>query len=435
MEGNSGAEEYKSYGYRWVVLLVFGLILATQAFLWISYAPIGSSVEEVLGVNEILVRLLALVGPVMFVFLGSYAGDLSDRRGFKFAVSLGAIIISVAGIFRAIVPHLGLAGSAQYWILLVLQAVIGAGAVFILVNMSKMPIKWFKEEKRASTIGLATMFFFLGIAIGLPLVTVVASIPEKTRDVAVMSAGMNRVLTVFAIVMAAATVVFIVLARENPPTPSGPVPEEVKFGTIEALRRFMRSGTFRSLCLVSMIGYGVYLGMTVTMEKIIGFHGFSTSFAAIVAALITVGGIMGSAVIPYLSERVGLRKPFLIFAAAASLPCGFLIAYIANKPLNLVIALWLGFCLLPALPITFAIVGEMEEIGPLFAGAAVGTVMAAGNIGSLIIPVGMALFKTGTAERPDYRISVIFMAAVGLIALLAVILWVRETGPRKKGNE
>ncbi|MDY6795227.1 MAG: hypothetical protein SWK76_08090 [Actinomycetota bacterium] len=40
----------------------------------------------------------------------------------------------------------------------------------------------------------------------------------------VMSVVMNRVLTVFAVIVAVSTVIFIIFYREEPPTPSGPLP-------------------------------------------------------------------------------------------------------------------------------------------------------------------------------------------------------------------
>lgn len=435
MEETLGTEEYRQYGYRWVVLLVFGLVLCVQAFLWISFAPIESSVEQVFGVSETLVRLLALVGPVMFVFLGSIAGDLSDRRGFRFSVSLGAIVVSVFGAIRAVIPHVINSGTAQYWIILFCQAAIGSGAVFILTNLSKMPIKWFREENRAMGIGLATIFFYLGTAIGVMLMPILANIPEDSTDMAVMTAGVNRILWVTAAIMAVATVIFILFSRENPPTPSGPMPEEVKIGTLEALKRFMSLPTFRALAFVSLIGYGVYVGLTVTMEKIIGYHGFSSSFATTVAAAITIGGIIGAGIIPGISEKLGVRKPFLITAALITLPMGLVIAYVGVKPLDVASGFLLGFFLLPALPVTFTIVGEMKEIGPLLAGAAVGTLMASGNIGSLLVPLGMELFKRETeAGVTDYRLSLVFLGVLGILGLIAVVIWVKETGPRAKAS-
>jgi len=430
------AGEYRQYAYRWVVLLVYGIILVAQAVLWLSFAPIESDVQAALGMGSTAIRALALVGPLMFVFIGSYAGDLADRRGFKFAAGVGAVICSVMGIIRAVVPHVVDSGTVQYWIFLVCQAVTGAGGVFIVTNMSKMPIKWFREEDRALGIGLATMFFYLGTAAGYLLVTTIAGIPEDAAEVgnlAVIQNGLNRVLTTFAVIMAASTLLFFLLAREDPPTPSGPLPEEVKLGVMESLRRFMASSVFRALALVSLVGYGIYMGLAVTMEKIITFHGFSTKFAASVATAMILGGIVGAATLPGVSERIGLRKPFLVLAGLVPIPMMFLMGFVGSKPVDLIAGALLGFFLLAALPVTFTITGEMEEIGPRLSGSAVGTLMAIGSIGSFAIPFLMEVFKRETAEGVlDYRWALVFLVALGALAIGVVVVWVKETGPRAR---
>ncbi|MDY6795229.1 MAG: hypothetical protein SWK76_08100 [Actinomycetota bacterium] len=43
MENTSGAEEYRNYSYRWVVLLVFGLVLVVKDFPWIISLPSGAA--------------------------------------------------------------------------------------------------------------------------------------------------------------------------------------------------------------------------------------------------------------------------------------------------------------------------------------------------------------------------------------------------------
>jgi MFS family permease len=166
------------------------------------------------------------------------------------------------------------------------------------------------------------------------------------------------------------------------------------------------------------------------MEKIMGYHGFSASFASYVAAGLTIGGIIGSAVIPGLSDRFARRKPVLVVAATAIVPATLAMAFLGSRPAGLVAAILLGVLLLPALPITFAIVGEIEEIGPAFSGAAVGTLMAAGNAGSLLVPLGMELLARETAGVADYRFSLVFLAILGAAALVVVLLRVRETGMR-----
>ncbi|MFH1150369.1 MAG: MFS transporter [Actinomycetota bacterium] len=429
------AEEdtYTKHGYRWTVLVVYGLVMCVQAFLWLSFAPIESSVQDVLGKSATMIGLLALVGPFMFIIVASPAGALSDRRGWRYATSIGVVMLIVAAAIKAVTPHVTGNTDVQYWVYLLMQVLGGTGAVFAMVNLSKMPIKWFPEKQRALANGLTTMSMYLGAAIGLPLVTAIAAIPEGASR-ATATAGLNRVLLVMAIIMGVVGVLFFLLSKEAPPTPAGPEPEVETLSLRETFPRFMRSAQFRVLCLVSLVGYGVYISLTVTMEKLMTYHGFTTSFAAFVAAGITMGGIVGAAVIPGISEKVGLRKPFLILAAAPAIPGLLILAFVGSKPLALITGIIMGFCLLPALPVTFTIVGEMPDIGPKLAATAVGTLLAVGSIGSAFVPLLVrAMGRKQVGDVIDYRIALVLLAALTAVALALVIAYVKETGPKREG--
>ncbi len=423
--------EYKVYGYRWVVTAVFGLVLLVQAFLWLSFAPIETAVETALGVSTTQVRLLALVGPFMFILVSSYAGSLGDNKGWKFSAGIGTVMLVIAGIVKAVTPHVIDSGTAQWWVYLFMQVLGGMGAAFALANLSKMPIKWYPEKQRALGNGLTTMSMYLGTAIGLPLVTAIAGIPEGASQ-QVAQNGLNNVLLVMGIIMAVTGVLFFVFAKESPPTPAGPMEELANVPLREAFGTLFRSNTFRALCIVSLAGYGVYIGMTVTMEKIMQYHGFTTSFASLVAAGITVGGIIGAGLIPPYSEKVGVRKPFLILAGSVAVPALLIIAFVGNKPLDVGFGILMGFFLLPALPVTFTIVGEMEEIGPRLAATGVGTLLAVGSIGSAGIPLLMEVFARKVDGLTDYRWAILFLAALAIIAVVGVVFFVRETGPKRK---
>ena len=73
--------------------------------------------------------------------------------------------------------------------------------------------------------------------------------------------------------------------------------------------------------------------------------------------------------------------------------------------------------------------------GTAFSGAAVGTLMAVGNAGSLVVPVGMELLARETAGVADYRLSLVFLAVLGAIALAVVVFRVKETGPGGKESD
>ena len=430
------ATEYRVYGYRWVVLAAYGAVLFIGGFLWLTFAPIETEVQRVLGVSAFQVRMLGLVGIFVPILLAPLAGSISDNKGFKFAVSIGIVITAISGIARAIVPHVTSSGHGQYWAYFFLQMLGGLGAIFVLVNLSKMPIKWFPEDQRATATGLATLSALLGNGIALPVVIAIANIPEHARP-DVIQAGLNRVLTFTAILPVAAGLLFFLFAREEPPTPSGPFPEEAKVRLRESMPKLLHSSTFLAMAFVSVIGYGVFQSLTLTMEKVITFHGagFTKNFASLVAMSITISGIVGLIVLTQFSDRIGRRKPFLVAAAVVVIPCLVLIGIVPNKALNIIGAVFMGFFLLAALPISYTIVGELPEIGPMLAGTAVGVLTSLGDIGSVVIPALMeAVAIKKTAEVIDYRWAIVMFVCLGVVALLGVIFWVKETGPKGRGE-
>ncbi len=75
----------------------------------------------------------------------------------------------------------------------------------------------------------------------------------------------------------------------------------------------------------------------------------------------------------------------------------------------------------------------MKDIGPRLAATAVGTLLAVGSIGSTFVPLLMEAFGI---KKPggiiDYRWVLLFLAALGAFALLAVVFFVKETGPKSR---
>ena len=82
----------KSSAYRWVVLGVFMLVAGLSQLLWLNYAPLLTMVQTKYGVSEGLAGGLLLVFPLVYVLLSVPAGQLTDRKGYKYSVGLGAVL-------------------------------------------------------------------------------------------------------------------------------------------------------------------------------------------------------------------------------------------------------------------------------------------------------------------------------------------------------
>src|SRR5512146_2731927 len=97
--------KYKLYNYRWVVLIAFMSINLIMQTLWIAFAPITGPAMTYYGVGELHIGLLSMVFMIAFIPLSIPVSWVIDTYGFRLAVSIGALLMSVFGILR------GLAGT------------------------------------------------------------------------------------------------------------------------------------------------------------------------------------------------------------------------------------------------------------------------------------------------------------------------------------
>jgi MFS family permease len=423
--GGKGVESEERSRYRWVVLATFGLALFTQSLLWLTFAPIETEAEVALDVGRLAVRLLALVDPLIFILGAAGLGILADRRGFRFTVGLGLCLMAPAALTRAIALRTGLEGQALYRVLLAMQVIISVGACCCVVCLFQMPVKWFPERQRGTAAGLTSMSLLLGNAAVFPLVNRVAALPASP-DRAQALRGMGRALDVLALMAVGVAILFFALVREEPRAPCEGM-------TIEPgiVGRLLRLPGFRALTLLFFFGMGIYITMMVAMEKIMAFHGLSSSFAAVAAGSMTLGGILGTVTVPTLSERLGRRRPFVLLPALTVMPLAITIAFVPVATVALVGAVMLGFFLLSAQPVIFTMLGEMEGVGPGLAGTAVGILFGIGSIGQIVVPLLLEIFSRTTGSGlPDYRWSMVVLGLVGLSGFLTVMGDVPETGTR-----
>jgi len=292
-----------------------------------------------------------------------------------------------------------------------------------------MPAKFFHEKQRGTAAGLTSMSLLLGNAAVFPLVNLIAGLPASP-DHAQALQGLGRVLDVLAVLVAAVAVLFFALVRKEPKTP-----REGRSLVPGTVRRLLRLPGFRALTLLFFFGMGFYITLMVTMEKLMAFHGFGASFAAVTAGSMTMGGILGSATVPPISGRLGRRRPFIVLPALVVMPLSFVIAFLPVAPTALLGAVLLGFFLLSAQPVIFTMLGEMEEVGPGLAGTAVGILFGIGSIGQIVVPLLLELFgRTSRTGLLDYRWSMLILGLAGLAGFLAAMKDIPETGSRAPGR-
>ena len=339
-------KEYKLYGYRWVVLGVFMFVNLTIQTLWIAYAPISGPAAEFYGVSDLQIGYLAMSFMVAFIPLSIPVAWVIDTYGFKLAVSIGVILMGLFGVLR------GFAGDNFS---LVMASTIGIAIAqpFLLNAWTKVPANWFAIEERATAVGLVTLANLVGTALGMVLTPIL-----------IESLSIPTVQLIYGGFAAASAILFVLLARENAPTPPCPPGQEVRALMLDGLKSALKVKSFWFVLLVSFIGLGIFNGITTWVENIIRPRGFTPTDAGTLGALMIVGGVIGAVVIPAFSDKQQKRQRYLALAFAGAIPGLIGLTFSTTPILLFSSAFVMGFFLVSAMPVSMQYAAEVTHPTP-----------------------------------------------------------------------
>ena len=373
---------------KWLVLMAFMFAAGLNQALWLNFAPLLTRVQATYSVSEGLASTLVLVFPLVYVLLSAPAGVWTDRRGYRFTLVFGAVLQAVFACVRIY--------DASFWVLLLAQTGIAVAQPFIVNSISKLVADWFPPDASALATGLGTMGMFLGMAAGM------AATPPLVEAV-----GVRGTMAVFAgvAVLCALLVVTLVHTRgANVAEASVP------------MTSLLKNGQLVVLFVVAFLGLGFFNGLTTWLEPMLAPNGFDAVKAGNIGGVLIVGGIIGSIVIPALSDKLKKRKPFLVGSVAVALALTVPVCTSHDETLVLVAAGGLGFFFLPALALLLDMCATIA--GEKAAGAATGLLMLFGNAGGVVVTVVMVVVKgeATTWERAVYVLYAVVVAAIGIAA-------------------
>ena len=380
----------KLYRYRWAVLAAFMAINVTVQMLWICFAPISGRAAAFYGVSELRVGLLAMVFMIVFIPLSLPASWAIDTFGFRKAVSFGAFLLAVFGLLRGIY-------SASFPVVLVLTIGIAAAQPFLLNAFTKVAAVWFAYEERATVVGLATVASFAGIIIG-----------EVLTPLLVERYGMGGMQLAYGVAAAASSFVFLVVAREKPPTPAGPPGHEERALVLDGLRQMVRARAFYYVAGAFLVAGGIFNGLSTWVEGIARPKGLSPAQAGNMAGLMLVGAIIGAVVLPLASDRLSRRKPILLFGLGMAVPALAVLTFATGYAVELAAFFAVGLFMIGVAPVLYQYGAEITHPAP--EGTSNGMFVLAMQV-SVVFIYGMGWL--------DGRLGSFTPSLVVLIALLA----------------
>jgi cyanate permease len=345
--------------------------------------PIGHIIKADLALSHGQLGLIFSLPIGILAVLAIPGGLLCDRFGIRKTSGIGAIVMALGSL---------LTGSAGgFASLFVFTCLFGVGFSLVYPNLPKVVSTWFPREKA----GIATGIYVIGIGFGAALaltITLPVILP--------LTHTFRGTFYIWSLPIIGAAVLWWLVVKNPRPSQNGQQgPEE---------RSLWRQGTSlqvlknRHLWLVVLaffcldVHFYTWSGWT---PKLMMLKGASPDFAALLTSIIQWVSLPGYFIIPWISYKVGLRRPFIWLPALILALASWGAIHVPVSlgwPLMIVVGITLSgtFPILLSLPV--------EMVPPESVGTASGLVLSLGYIGGIAGPLvtGYIVDATGTLSIP-----------------------------------
>jgi MFS family permease len=338
--------EVRIYPYRWVVLIAFMLINIMVQVLWICYAPIASIAAAAYGVKRDAIDLLANLFMLIYLPISFPASWAIDTFGFKKAVGFGATLMAAFAVLRALFPF-------SYAAALIGAIGISIGQPFLLNAFTKLAALWFPQKQRATVTGIIFLALFAGIGLG-----------EVLGPTLLAAAGFAGMQLIYGIATTATVALFLVFARAKPPTPASPPGEDSRALVLEGLRQILKKRDVYLMSIALFLGSGIVNGVFTLIDGISKEKSLSVEQGVLLTAILLLGGIVGSIVIPGISDTIRRRKPLLLIGLFLAVPATLGLALGKDFTSEIASFFIMGFCITGLTPLAYQYGAEITHPAP-----------------------------------------------------------------------
>lgn len=389
----SGVNAAANPRYRWVVLAVSVLVNITIQLQWIAMSPISTTAAAFYGVSTTLIGYFSIIFMVAFIPLSIPAAWLVDRRGIRFAVGLGSVLVAVGGTVRA------LAGPSYGWAMA--GTFLSAAAQPLLFNAwTTVAGKWFPRHQRATVVSVLTLAMMVGVALGTAL------------SPALLDAGLalDQVLWVYAAAAMVSAVLYCVFARDADRAITDA--EEARALELTGLRHALAQGPFRVFLAALFVALGVFNGLSTWALQVVTAIGLPEDAAEILLECLLVGGVIGALALGAASDRTGKRVPWtaIPMIVAAPLMIAFVLVQIPVIALG-ICSFVVGFLLTGAMPVGMQYASEIAAPTP--EGASSGLFQLVGQA-SFVVVLFMDAARVGGGFVVSFAILGVLLAVIGV---------------------
>lgn len=214
-------------------------------------------------------------------------------------------------------------------------------------------------------------------------------------------------LLVYGVIARLSALLFVGLAREQPPSAPCSPEMEGRVLMLDGLRILLKSGPFWMLMWLFLICNGIFNGLSTWIESIVRPRGFTPVDAGLFGGMLLLGGILAIIVLPILSDKFQKRLPFIFLDLCGAIPGLLGLTFGLESWVINASSFFLGFFLVSCAPIGYQYAIELTY--PVPEGTSNGMLTLAGQI-SVFFIYGME-----TLKNADGSFTLSLLILMGLV--------------------
>lgn len=388
-----------STNFKWVILA-----MVTLSIIPISYNSFQVSAMPVefmtsLGIDGIQFTSILTASMLPGVFFAIIGGIFADKIGPKKTCTI-ALAISLIGSLGRLVAN-------TYALYFISSIALGFGGTFLSLCSVKLFASWFPPEQIGIPMGVMMSAGALGTA------------AAQSTTAALFSGNLTGAYIAGSVWIAIMLLLWILIVKEKPQG----APEMPAMPVLEPLKKALKSKNvwLIGVCAALSMGFQMVFNSNY-INGLTTAKGIDTTIAGLYGTLLTVGGFLGSIIVPSLCQKIGKNRfAVLLFSVLGGALA--LIGWTMFDGILMAIAVALGaFFAFGSIPPLMGYPALLLEVGPMNAGSASGIITTVQMLGAYFLPsfviAPIASSSGSTNFTTLFMLGALCSILMGVVALI-----------------
>ncbi len=364
--------------YRWVMLALAWATYFCFGLVSFSLAPLATPIMAELKLTYTQFGIAAGAWPLIYIASSYPVGIIIDRLGLKKSLSVGILVVALSAIMRSY--------AIDFTSLFASVAVFGVGAPIISIGLPKLIASWFFGRERGTASGI----YFTGVSMGTAF-----SLGATNILILPLLGSWRNVLLFYGIIPIIVVLLWIKFAKSS----TGLDIETTVFkeNIWKSIFGLLRYRNIWSIVLIGTTSFMVIHSLNNWLPKILETQNLTPTLAGILAASFSIFRIFGSLGIPRMSYIWSSRKTAVAIMLSIT-AVSIVILPLGNEYLVLLCIASIGLFIGALSPLLLTILMDTREIGVKKMGAAGGLYFSFGEVGGVLGPVIVGLFRDLTGN-------------------------------------